>query len=177
MTTDKKADAKPMNIPQIAQVLREKFVAVASEVANAAHPELVVQEVIKDLNEQKREVTLRLLGLDARYGKWEVDHCNGRTSPITQYLEESTKELIKQWVNEAVTSVLTEDFKHKTMTAARTALKKEIADIVRYDTTGTGLRERAHGVVDELMRRVADEVRKELSLPVEYDESFEGDMK
>lgn len=168
MTTKKTVEAvevKPMTPKEIAEVIKAKFVAAATEVANDAHGESVAQEIVKDLNAQKREVTLRLLGLDNRYGReWEVDHCNGRESPITKYLAEESQETIRAWVNEAVQEVLTTELKSKIMTAAKGALKKEIERQVRDNTGSYRLGEQAKPIINALFQNAADEVREELGL-------------
>lgn len=167
MATKKTVEAvevKPMTPKEIAEVIKAKFVTAATEVANDAHGESVAQEIVKDLNKQKREVTLRLLGLDSRYREWEVDHCNGRESLITQYLAEQSKETIRAWVNEAVQEVLTTELKSKIMTAAKGALKKEIEQQVRNNTGSYRLGEQVKPIINALFQNAADEVREELGL-------------
>lgn len=163
---DKAEAAMPTMTPkEIAEAIKAKFVTAATEVANDAHGESVAKEIVNDLNKQKRAVTLRLLGLDSRYGReWEVDHCNGRESPITKYLAEESQETIRAWVNEAVQEVLTTELKSKIMTAAKGALKKEIERQVRDNTGSYRLGEQAKPLINALFQQAADEVREELGL-------------
>jgi hypothetical protein len=167
MATKKTVEAvevKPMTPQEIAEVIKAKFVTAATEVANDAHGESVAQEIVKDLNAQKRDVTLRLLGIDNRWGKWEVDHCNGRESPITKLLAEQSQDVIRGWVNEAVQEVLTTELKSKAMNDAKKALKKEIEQQVRDNTGAYRLGQRAEPIIEALFQRAADEVREELGL-------------
>jgi hypothetical protein len=167
MATKKKVEAvevTPMTPQEIAEVIKAKFVTAASEVANDAHGESVAKEIVNDLNAQKRDVTLRLLGLDNRWGKWEVDHCNGRESPITKYLAAEAKETIRGWVNEAVQEVLTTELKSKVMKDAKSALRKGIEEHVRDNTGSYRLGEQTKPIIDALFQRAADEVREELGL-------------
>ena len=162
---DKAEAAMPTMTPkEIAEAIKAKFVTAATEVANDAHGESVAKEIVNDLNKQKRDVTLRLLGLENCWGGWEVDHCNGRESPITQYLAEQSKETIRAWVNEAVQEVLTTELKSKIMTAAKGALKKEIERQVRDNTGSYRLGEQAKPLINALFQQAADEVREELGL-------------
>lgn len=171
MATRKKATPEvtppipSMTPAEMAAVLKAKFVQAVTEVANDAHAESVTEQIINDLNAQKRQVTLKLLGLEDRWGgKWEVDHCNNRESPITKYLAESAKETIKQWINEAVAEVLTTELKSKIMQDAKKALHKEIQDIVRNKTNEYNLRHMADPIIEGWFNKVADEVRRELGV-------------
>ena len=166
--TKKKVEAvevAPMTPQEIAAVIKSKFVTAATEVANDAHGESVAKEIVKDLNAQKRAVTLRLLGLDSRYGReWEVDHCNGRESEITRHLETESRETIRAWVNEAVQEVLTTELKSKIMKDAKAGLKKEIERQVRDNTGAYRLGQQAEPIIKDLFQVAADEVREELGL-------------
>jgi hypothetical protein len=163
-TTEAPVPVTPMTPKEIADKLRAKFIVAATEVANDAVADQVAESIISDLNVQKREVTLKLLGLDNRWGKWEVDHCNGRSSPITQYLAAGAEEQVKAWVNEVVIEVLTEERKKKIQDAAKAALKREIDTLVEKQTKGYYLEERAETLVNALLERAANEVRDELGL-------------
>lgn len=171
MTTRKKAitpkvneSQPPMTPAEIAAVLKAKFVQAVSDVANDAHAESVTEQIIHDLNAQKRQVTLKLLGLEDKWGKWEVDHCNGRESPITQYLADGAKETIKAWVNEAVAEVLTTELKSKIMNDAKKAIHREVQDLVRNASSRYSLNHMADPIVQELFTQAADEVRVELGI-------------
>lgn len=151
-------------VQEIAAKFKDMFVEVATERADRADAESVIGEIIRDLEAQKREVTMKLLGLDNRWGKWEVDHCNGRTSPITDYLAAEGKDLVKSWVNEAVKEVLTADAKDKFMKQCRAALIKDLKDI----TSSYQVREYSDSVVKDLrmklMKEAAADLRAELGL-------------
>lgn len=166
MATKKQVEkqVEPMTPQEIAALIKEKFVTAATEVANDVHGESVAKEIVSDLNAQKRAVTLRLLGLEDRWGKWEVDHCNGRESPITQYLASESKETIKAWVNEAVQEVLTTQLKSKIMKDAKAAIKKEVEKQVRENTGAYRLGQQADPIINALFQAAANEVREELGL-------------
>lgn len=151
-------------VQEIAAKFKDMFAEVSTERADRADAEAVVGEIIRDLEAQKREVTMKLLGLDNRWGKWEVDHCNGRTSPVTEYLASEGRDLIKAWVNEAVKEVMTADAKDKFMKQCRAALIEDLKDI----TSSYKVREYAESIVKDLrmqlMKQAAKELRAELGL-------------
>ena len=151
---------------EIAEKMRVKFIEAASATANDAVADQVVESIVADLNKQKRDVTLRLLGLENKWGdKWEVDHCNGRESQITKYLTAGATGVIKAWVNDAVKEVLTTELQTKVMRDAKSAIKKELDDLVRNTTSGYYFKQRAEPMFNDLMQKAADEVREELGLP------------
>lgn len=56
-------------------------------------------KVRKQLDEKQETIICQLLGFKESWGKWEVDHCNGRSgnSAAGDYLREVRKEAIKEW--------------------------------------------------------------------------------
>lgn len=122
-----KPEPKPVpTITEIAEQLHENFLRAAANTANEADSMAVVQEVVKDLNASKRAVTLKMLGLDNRWGgEWEVDHCNGRQSPITKYMDAECQEILAQWVRDAIKEVVTDK------------LKAEFQKVLAKDIKGT----------------------------------------
>ena len=150
-------------VKEIADKLKDAFTVVATERADRTEAEAVVGEIIRDLEAQKREVTMKLLGLDNRWGTWEVDHCNNRSSPITDYLASEGRDLLKAWVNEAVKELFTTAYKDKFMKDCRAALLRDLKDISGYkmreytEITVSGIRM-------ALMEDAAKELRAELGL-------------
>ena len=160
-TTEAPAPVTPMTPKEIADKLRSKFIAAATEIANDAVADQVAESIIADLNAQKRAVTLNLLGLSDKWGKWEVEN---RESPITKHLAGVAQAAITQWVNEVVVEVLTEERKMKVKNAARNALKAHIERMLADTTQDYSLRQKAEAMVVAMMQKAADEVRGELDL-------------
>lgn len=163
-TTEAPAPATPvtpMTPKEIADKLRAKFIVAATAVANDAVADQVAESIIADLNAQKRAVTLSLLGLTDKWGKWEVE---SRESPITKHLAEAAKATVMQWVNDAVVEVLTEERKLKVKNTVKNALKAHIEGIVKDHVHDYTIRKKAEGLVDTMLQKAADEVRDELGL-------------
>lgn len=162
--TEKPTEIRKATVKEIADKLKDAFVEVATERADRTEAEAVIGEVIRDLEAQKRDVTMKLLGLDNRWGKWEVDHCNGRTSPITEYLASEGRDLVKAWVNEAVKEVFTANAKDTFMKNCKKALTDDLKDI----GGSYQLREYTASLVSDirmaLMEDAAKELRAELGL-------------
>jgi hypothetical protein len=151
-------------VHEIADKLKDAFVVVATERADRTEAEAVVGEIIRDLEVQKREVTMKLLGLDNRWGKWEVDHCNGRTSPTTDYLASEGRDLVKAWVNEAVKEVFTADAKDKFMKECKKAILNELKNVSGSYKTREYVESLVSDIRTALVNEAAKELRAELGL-------------
>jgi hypothetical protein len=163
-TTEEPVELRKATVKEIADKLKDAFVEVANERADRTEASAVVGEIIRDLEAQKREVTMKLLGLDNRWGKWEVDHCNGRESPITDYIASEGREMVKAWVNEAIKEVFTADAKDKFMKNCKVAITNELMDV----TGSYKMREYTHSLISDirmaLVKEAANELRAELGL-------------
>lgn len=163
-TKEEPTELRKATVKEIADKLKDAFAAVATERADRTDASAVVGEIIQDLEAQKREVTMKLLGLNNQWGKWEVDHCNGRKSHITGYIASEGRELVKAWVNEAVKEVFTADAKDKFMKSCKAAITRELKDI----DGNYQMRQYTQSVVSDirmaLMKEAAKELRAELGL-------------
>lgn len=64
------------------------------------HTDDIIEDLIKkDLRNVTYGVFAKILGFDNRWGKWEIDHCNGRTSIISNYINAAATLKIKEWID------------------------------------------------------------------------------
>lgn len=70
--------------------------------------EKIKETVISLLNKESKQLVLKLLGFNESWGKWEVDHCNGRggQSAAGDYLTKVQQEAIQEWLKGAVMPTL-----------------------------------------------------------------------
>lgn len=157
-------EEKPQpTMQEVAAKLRDKFIEAAGQTANDVDMKAVTLEVVRDLNASKREVTLKLLGLDNRWGKWEVDHCNGRKSPVGELIDAECTAMIQQWTNEVIKEVLTDEMRLKTKAAIKKAFLGEISDRYNYKTREMVTRS-AESLVATLVKDVKHEFEVELGI-------------
>lgn len=56
---------------------------------------------VRDRLERARdEIISKQLGFDNHWGRWEVDHCNGRMSEVQRHIQAHAKEIVKAWFDE-----------------------------------------------------------------------------
>ena len=96
------------------QLLRQRLTrrvleAIEQDATNYLDVDKMGREIIKELDARKHATIWKLLGLDNRWGQWDIDHCNGRNSPITQYLSTELELVVGERVREAVAEVVKSD--------------------------------------------------------------------
>ncbi len=107
--------------------------------------EALKQRVIKLLDKNSEEITLKLLGFnkDAWDGKWALDHCNGRSgeSAAGDFLRKTQAEAITQWLsqvpmptlNQTLTKQLQAEAKSSYVSAFRRALINKVEQQAEKD--------------------------------------------
>jgi len=153
---------EPINLHEAVGNFKRTFSQAVLKRANEFDPDEMAKELIKDLDAAKREVVAKLLGFDNRYGEWEVDHCNGRESPITNYIQQECGDVVRQWVHEAVLEELTDAKKNSLKAAVREALKAGIDNHFRelsWHYSRDHAKEIANGIVNEVRKEVNDAMR------------------
>lgn len=83
---------------------QEDLVEVINSALESWHaantPEAIREKVHESLNNSSKEVVLKLLGFNSRWGdSWELDHCNGRNgnSVIGEYLKKTQEQILHEW--------------------------------------------------------------------------------
>lgn len=114
-------------------------------------PDVIKQKIFDRLDSMQEEIAMKLLGFDARWGTWGVDHCNGRSgnSAAGDYLRNVQQVAIQQWL---------EQLKFPAMTPAQ---KKQIdASIAAQykETMASSLRSRAAEQAYEDLNKVFAEL-------------------
>jgi hypothetical protein len=94
--------SSPKPIPQpLNEVLRDVLLGVQIWRGQNT-PESLQASVIRQLDQAREEIVMKLLGFNTRYDqKWELDHCNGRSgeSEAGTYLRNVQAAAIKKWLD------------------------------------------------------------------------------
>ncbi len=140
----------------LAADVRERAERAMTAELNKFDTDMFAKKIISDLNAQRDQVIWKILGLENRFGEWYVDHCNGRNSPITQYLTENIQPLIDAWMREALVEVL----KDKEAGIRKFAVKAVQEEVKR--TMSYAARDFARRAVDQHVSRIVQEVVTEV---------------
>lgn len=133
--------------------------------ANEAYGEL--QKTFK--HDLKKNV-LQIVGFSNSWDKWEVDHCNGRSSVLTEYMSGKVKDMFRaefekmlqpeiEDILKPVKKAFLDEFKH--------AFKREVQGLIYNET-----REQAKKFISELAAKQIQKYQKEITKGVEL--SFLG---
>lgn len=148
---------EPVNKAQlIAKYKTTAQQAMVDKAEQLFDPQKFADAIMADLTKRRSEVTLKLLGLDNRWGKWEVDHCNGRQSPINDYLTEATRQQVQTWVVEAVETELANGGTDKVRAAMRAAVRNHLKGL-SYD-----VERHIRRMIDDHAIAVAKQVMEEM---------------
>lgn len=149
-----------MTTPDLAtlrQTLHDKLAAQIEKAAADYDPRSVVQLILTDINKARREVTLKLLGLDNRWGRWEVDHCNGRASPITDFIGTEGQELISTFLRGLLHDEITR-LSNDPPKAIVEAFRKEVRSLLARSTSRA-----AEALASEMTKNITADIRKEIT--------------
>ena len=155
------AEEKMPSVIEIAEKLRKQYIEKAAEVADSTDPEAVVKSVIDDLEMRKREVAMKLLGIDTSWGRHEVR----QASVFQKYLDDKAHDYITAWLGDAIKTTLEDpNLKGKFMNDCRAAVRKQFKESVDWR-----IKRAVEVAVDNMKRdilnKVANEFREELGLP------------
>lgn len=147
-------------LDKIIEDAREKFLsAMEGEVGAALDPEAITKDVAKMLDLERRQITLKFLGFDARWGSnWEVDHCNGRESPVRKFVTEHAQKAAQDWLEKHM-KCFTDLVAGKEITAA---MRKDFKNVYEYQLIQR-LRSLAESQANEDATRIHNEMVKEFS--------------
>jgi len=113
-----------------------------------------LREVLKEIpNQVKRGMSgtvARALGFENRWGGWEVDHCNGRMSVVSELISSAAQTKVREAVMEA----------SKEFTISKTLKKAIMSDM--KNVFNRAFRNTLGEEIEKLARQKAQEMAKQL---------------
>lgn len=94
---------------------------------------VVKDKITRLLDANSKEITMKLLGFDNRWNKWELDHCNGRSgnSAAGDFLRSTQAEAIKEWLAQVSMPTLDTKTKNKLIKQAQATYEDYLSKTVR----------------------------------------------
>lgn len=101
----------------------------------------IADEITKMLDGRVQEIVGKLLGFDAHWGEWEVDHCNGRSgnSAAGDWLRDAVQGAVSGWLTEqagklpALPKAAIESLKGYYLEAFKNELRAKLIDKAKED--------------------------------------------
>lgn len=165
MTTKKSAapeaaptpEAKPIDRAAVMAKFRADLESQMDKALDEFNADKIVKEIVADAKRQQQQLVMRVIGMNNRYGgDWEVDHCNGRMSNITQFVEDTCGPMLR----EALAEMLKEEIaslKAKTMPKLKKAIAVEL-----NNKWNRSIEIAAKTVVEQLAAECAEEFKAEV---------------
>ena len=127
------------------------ILSAANEWQKEHSPEKLKSKVKTMLDAHAEEITLKLLGFSDSWGRWELDHCNGRSGNSTagDYLRQHQQAAIQEWMQDLCLPKLTPALK-KTL---QSQMQKEFQSQLYYK-----LREAVSNKLDDLVQQVLNDL-------------------
>ena len=119
----------------------------------AQDPEELKKTIFNKLDSKRDEVMLKLLGFNDSWGKWEVDHCNGRSgeSSIGDFLKTTQQKAIKEWLETSFPLTISP----KTLTSLQKRVQKEYERCIEQSLR-SAVRDKADKDLENLLRKVLE---------------------
>lgn len=115
-TTEQEAIAA--RVTKLRDDLVEQFFTAFGNAGVKFDAEGIQREIIAELTKERRTLALKMLGFDDRWGKLEVDNCNGRASVASEFIKSQVGPAVKRWADECLHPMLEERGRAKLHDAA-----------------------------------------------------------
>lgn len=138
-------EAVTARVTKLRDGLVEQFFVAFGNAGVKFDAEGIQRQIIDELTKERRNLALKMLGFNDRWGKLEVDRCNSRTSVASEFIESQVGPAVERWADEclrpaieargrdklnnaAVMKAVTKDFDQQFMYAARNQMEHLAAE-------------------------------------------------
>ena len=105
-------------IAKLRNNLVEQFFTAFGNAGVKFDAEGIQRQIVDELTKERRNLALKMLGFDDRWGKLEVDHCNSRTSVASEFIKSQVGPAVERWADECLRPMLEERGRAKLHDAA-----------------------------------------------------------
>ena len=139
--------------------LRAKVQAAIADEIERFSPEQITASIIAQVRKGQQEVIWKILGMDNKWSNgWEIDHRNGRISPLSQLLAEHCKPALTEAVTEIAREVIAEmTVDPKARASLKKAFKQELQGYL-----DRGMRDTVRSRADDIAKEVIEDITKEV---------------
>ena len=134
-------EAIAARVTKLRDGLIEQFFTAFGNASVKFDAEGIQRQIVDELTKERRNLALKMLGFNDRWGKLEVDHTNGRKTVASDFIDQNVGPAVKKWVDEclrpaieargrdklnspAVMKAIMKDFDREFMYAARRQMEQ-----------------------------------------------------
>ena len=111
-------EAVAARVTKLRDGLVEQFFVAFGNAGVKFDAEGIQRQIIDELTKERRNLALKMLGFNDRWGKLEVDHCNSRTSVASEFIKSQVGPAVERWADECLHPMLEERGRAKLHDAA-----------------------------------------------------------
>lgn len=124
--TDLTPETKDIDRAAVVAKFRSNLASQMETALDSFNADKIVREIVADAKRQQEQLVMRVIGLDTRYGgNWEVDHCNGRMSNITEFVNQTCGPMLREALAELIKDEV-EDLRKKVRPKLKAAIVTEL---------------------------------------------------
>ena len=111
-------EAVAARVTKLRDGLVEQFFVAFGNAGVKFDAEGIQRQIIDELTKERRNLALKMLGFEDRWGKLDVDHCNSRTSVASEFIKSQVGPAVERWADECLHPMLEERGRAKLHDAA-----------------------------------------------------------
>ena len=111
-------EAVAARVAKLRDGLVEQFFVAFGNAGVKFDAEGIQRQIIDELTKERRNLALKMLGFEDRWGKLDVDHCNSRTSVASEFIKSQVGPAVERWADECLRPMLEERGRAKLHDAA-----------------------------------------------------------
>ena len=126
-------EAIAARVTELRDGLIEQFFTAFGNASVKFDAEGIQHQIVDELTKERRNLALKMLGFNDRWGKLEVDRCNSRTSVASEFIKSQVGPAVERWADECLRPMLEERGRAKLHDAAvMKAVMKDFDDQFMY---------------------------------------------
>ena len=95
-------EAIAARVTKLRDGLIEQFFTAFGNASVKFDAEGIQRQIVDELTKERRNLALKMLGFNDRWGKLEVDHTNGRKTVASDFIDQNVGPAVKKWVDECL---------------------------------------------------------------------------
>ena len=95
-------EAIAARVTKLRDDLIEQFFTAFGNAGVKFDAEGIQRQIVNDLTKERRNLALKMLGFNDRWGKIEIDHSNGRKSVASDFIDQNVGPAVQKWVDECL---------------------------------------------------------------------------
>lgn len=95
-------EAIAARVTKLRDDLVEQFFTAFGNAGMKFDAEGIQRQIVDDLTKERRNLALKMLGFDDRWGKLEIDRDNGRKTVASDFINQNVGPAVKKWTDECL---------------------------------------------------------------------------